>query len=102
MNALRNSEFDPKQLKVEDVEDGYENCSYFGKDQEMKTFVAPRVDDDEAIAGTAIQPLTQPLKNDSPMMRGIALHHRTRIIYRRFPRNRISSWQEPLNLAPAQ
>ena len=36
MNALRNSEFDPKQLKVEDVEDGYENCSYFGKGQERR------------------------------------------------------------------
>ena len=57
-----------------------------------KTVVAPRVDDDEAIAETAIQPLTQPLKNDSPMMIGIALHHRTRFIYRRCPRNRISSW----------
>ena len=36
MNALRNSEFYPKQLKVEDVEDGYENCSYIGKDQERR------------------------------------------------------------------
>ncbi len=36
MNALRNSEFDPKQLRAEDVEDGYENCSYFGKDQERR------------------------------------------------------------------
>lgn len=54
MNALRNSEFDPKQLKMEDIENGFVNSSCDGKEQEMKTLGSPRADENDATAETAV------------------------------------------------
>ena len=50
MNALRNSEFDPKQLKMEVIEDGFVNSSCYGKEQELKALGSPRADEDDATA----------------------------------------------------
>ena len=38
MNELSNSQFDPIQLQQEEVEDGFVNCSYYGKELEMRIF----------------------------------------------------------------
>ena len=54
MNALRNSEFDPKQLKMEDIENGFVNSSCDGKEQEMKTLGSPRADENDANAEAAV------------------------------------------------
>ena len=55
MNELRNSQFDPKQLEQEEVEDGFVKCSYYGKEREMEIFVAPRTEhENHGIAETAV------------------------------------------------
>ena len=44
MYELGSSQFDPKQLEQEEVEDGFVKCSYYGKEREMEIFVAPRTE----------------------------------------------------------